>query len=153
LFAYANYPSTEYLEPGNADFTAMNVFLESEPAFRSYLARLQHIAGDRPLVISEFGLDSRRNGVEKQAETLAWGARAARDEGAAGFTAYAWSDLWWNAGDVVTDWDFGITDRGGAAKPALGSVSEALREPLPSADEPEFSVIVCTRNGRARIGD
>ena len=28
LFAYANYPSTEYLEPENADFSAFNVYLE-----------------------------------------------------------------------------------------------------------------------------
>ena len=34
LFAYANYPSTEYLEPENADFTAFNVYLEDEAAFR-----------------------------------------------------------------------------------------------------------------------
>jgi hypothetical protein len=68
LFAYASYPSTEYLEPENADFTAFNVYLEDEGAFRSYVKRLHHIAGDRPLVISEFGLDSRRNGLERQAE-------------------------------------------------------------------------------------
>ena len=35
MFAYANYPSTEYLEPENADFTALNIYLEDEPAFRS----------------------------------------------------------------------------------------------------------------------
>ena len=63
LWCYANYPSTEYLEPENADFTAFNVYLEDESSFRKYLRRLHHIAGDRPLVISEFGLDSRRNGT------------------------------------------------------------------------------------------
>ena len=30
LWCYANYPSTEYLEPENADFTAFNVYLEDE---------------------------------------------------------------------------------------------------------------------------
>lgn len=148
LFAYANYPSTEYLEPENADFTAFNIYLENESAFRSYLTRLHHIAGDRPLVISEFGLDSRRNGLEKQAEVIRWGTQAALDAETAGMTVYAWSDRWWNAGAEVTDWDFGLTDRDGAAKPALATVTPhaAIIPPL------AFSVIVCTRNGRERIG-
>jgi GT2 family glycosyltransferase len=149
LFAYANYPSTEYLEPENADFTAFNVYLESESAFRSYLKRLHHIAGDRPLVISEFGLDSRRNGLSRQAETLRWANRAARELETAGMTIYAWSDRWWNAGAEVHDWDFGLVDRAGNAKPALAAVQSAPEAPCPP---PRFSIIVCTRNGRARIG-
>ena len=89
MFAYANYPSTEYLEPENADFTAFNVYLEDESALRSYIKRLHHIAGDRPLVIAEFGLDSRRNGPQQQAATLAWGLRAAADLTTAGMTVFA----------------------------------------------------------------
>lgn len=151
LFAYSNYPSTEYLEPENADFTAFNVYLEDENAFRDYLRRLHHIAGDRPLVISEFGLDSRRNGLEKQAEILGWAARAAEDLETAGMTVYTWSDRWWNAGAEVTDWDFGITDRQGNAKPALEAVRSRTGDgnPIPSLED--FSIIVCTRNGRARL--
>ncbi len=148
LFAYANYPSTEYLEPENADFSAFNVYLEDESAFRRYLRRLHHIAGDRPLVISEFGLDSRRNGLERQAETLRWATRAALDLETAGMTTYAWSDRWWNNGAEVLDWDFGLTDRAGNAKPALQS--PAL--PPPFLTHQLFSIIVCTRNGRHRIG-
>lgn len=154
LFAYANYPTTEYLEPANADFSAFNVYLESAVAFDAYLRRLHHIAGDRPLVISEFGLDSRRNGLARQAGTLCWALEAARDRHAAGFTVYAWSDRWWNAGAEVTDWDFGLTDRQHEPKPALAAVSAWHRtepSPAPLAD-PRISVIVCTRNGRRRIG-
>jgi hypothetical protein len=174
LFAYGNFPSTEYLEPGNADITAMNIFLEDEPAFRRYLRRLQHIAGDRPVVVSEFGLDSRRHGTAAQAGTLRWAIRAARAAGVAALTVYAWTDRWWNAGAEVTDWDFGLTDRSGRAKPALQAVADELaavrpedrgalagaapggrrrretRDPAPGA--PLFSVIVCTRNGVRRIG-
>ncbi|MES2438594.1 MAG: glycosyltransferase [Verrucomicrobiota bacterium] len=147
LFAYANYPSTEYLEPENADFTAFNVYLENEDAFRSYVKRLHHIAGDRPLVISEFGLDSRRNGLDRQAEVLHWGSQAALDLETAGMTVYAWSDRWWNAGAEVLDWDFGLIDREGNAKPAL----RALGSQISNLQSPSFSVIVCTRNGRERI--
>jgi GT2 family glycosyltransferase len=152
LFAYANFPSTEYLEPRNADFTAFNVYLEDPAAFRAYLKRLHHIAGDRPLVISEFGMDSRRNGPERQATTLAWAARIAAEEETAGFTVYAWSDRWWCGGAEVTDWDFGLLDRAGEPKPALAAVSAALRDTPASKPAPDFSVIVCTRNGRDRIG-
>jgi GT2 family glycosyltransferase len=151
LWCYGNYPSTEYLEPENADFTAFNVYLETEAAFRKYLRRLHHIAGDRPVMISEFGLDSGRNGTARQAEVLSWAIRSAREEGAAGMTVYAWTDRWWNAGMEILDWDFGLVDREGKAKPALDAVAAALREKGTSATEP-ISVIVCTRNGSSRIG-
>jgi GT2 family glycosyltransferase len=148
LFAYANYPSTEYLEPENADFSAFNVYLESEGNFANYLRRLHHIAGDRPLVISEFGLDSQRNGLVRQAETLRWASQVALDLETAGMTFYAWSDRWWNNGAEVLDWDFGLLDRSGEAKPALSVLRPQARSP----SKLRFSVIVCTRNGRSRIG-
>jgi beta-galactosidase/beta-glucuronidase len=72
LFSYATYPSTEYLIPRNADFLAVNVYLERREDFAAYLQRLQHLAGNKPLVISEFGLDVAQHGLEKQAETFAW---------------------------------------------------------------------------------
>lgn len=152
LFAYANYPSTEYLEPANADFTAFNIYLENPEDFRSYLKRLHHIAGDRPVVISEFGLDSRRNGNSKQAELLRWGATISREEEVAGFTAYAWSDRWATAGEEVHDWDFGLNDRTGTPKEALVRWDSDLFLRSDFSDFPTVSVIVCTRNGRQRIG-
>ena len=153
LFAYGNYPSTEYLEPENADFTAFNVYLEDETALRRYLRRLHHLAGDRPVVISEFGLDSRRNGRDRQAELLAAAVRTADEEELAGFTVYAWSDRWWNAGEEVLDWDFGLTDRDGREKPALSALSAISNfKSQISNPSPRFSVIVCTRDGRERIG-
>jgi GT2 family glycosyltransferase len=149
LFAYANYPSTEYLEPENADFTAFNVYLETEPEFRRYLQRLHHIAGDRPLVISEFGLDSRRHGLDRQAEVLGWATRATLDAECAGMTVYAWTDRWQNAGAEVLDWDFGLTDRAGTPKPALSN----LKFQISNFKSLTFSIIVCTRDGNPRIGD
>lgn len=150
LFAYANYPSTEYLEPSNADFTAFNVYLEEPDAYRNYLKRLHHIAGDRPVVISEFGIDSQRNGADQQADTLKWALEIAHEEETAGFTAYAWSDRWLNNGSVVDDWSFGLTDREGKSKPALTALASTFLNPPESLLR--FSVIVCTRNGSDRIG-
>jgi hypothetical protein len=153
LFAYANYPSTEYLEPENADFSAFNIYLENAGDFRSYVKRLHHIAGDRPLVVSEFGLDSNRNGVARQAEVLQWAMEISREEECSGFTIYAWSDRWWNAGAEVLDWDFGLIDRSGNAKPALPAIASVMASPSPRPRASHaFSVIICTRNGSERIG-
>src|SRR5207249_5771317 len=62
LVTYVNYPTTEYLRLPFLDFVCFNVYLESQHRFEAYLARLQNIAGDRPLLMSELGLDALRNG-------------------------------------------------------------------------------------------
>ena len=49
LVTYANFPTTEYLRPREIDFVCFNVYLHQEQVFRNYLARLQNIAGDKPL--------------------------------------------------------------------------------------------------------
>jgi GT2 family glycosyltransferase len=151
LFAYANYPSTEYLEPANADFSAFNIYLEEREGFAAYLRRLQNIAGDRPLVVSEFGMDSARNPQNTQAETLGWALEISHREEAAGFTVFSWSDLWMRDEREICDWDFGITDRNGEPKPAYDVCRNF--DPLPCAHPLNgFSIIVCTRNGANRIG-
>jgi hypothetical protein len=48
------------------------VYLESRQSWEKYLTRLQNLAGDRPLLLAEVGVDSRRNGEERQAEKLEW---------------------------------------------------------------------------------
>lgn len=150
---YANFPTTEYLEPENATFSAFNLYLEDPDSLRAYLKRLHHVAGDRPLWISEFGLDSRRHGTLQQAETLAWARRIAREEHAAGFTVFAWSDDWWNRGGKVADWDFGLTDRQGNDKPALHRLADPLEsKALITPLAPAVSIIVCTYCGKDRIG-
>lgn len=151
LFAYANFPTTEYLEPTNADFTAFNVYLEEPEPFRAYLKKLHHVAGDRPLVISEFGMDSQRNGTDAQARTLAWAARIAEESGCAGFTVFSWSDHWQNGATEVLDWDFGLIDRNGSEKHSLYSVNQTFAKKETIVQNGFFSVIVCTRNGRSRI--
>ncbi|MCB1228341.1 MAG: hypothetical protein KDK99_21220, partial [Verrucomicrobiales bacterium] len=84
LVSYATYPSTEYLMPRNVDFFGVNLYLEEEAALRSYLQRLQHRAGDRPLVVTEFGLDVARHGEAAQAEVARWWREALLDAGVAG---------------------------------------------------------------------
>ena len=72
LVTYVNYPSTEFLQLPFLDLVCFNVYLESQERLEAYLARLQNIAGERPLMMGEIGLDSRRNG---------WTHRRARSTG------------------------------------------------------------------------
>lgn len=75
------------------------------------MARLHNLSGDKPLVMAEIGLDSLRNGEEKQAETLAWQIRSVFSSGCAGAFIFAWTDEWWRGGSEIEDWDFGLTTR------------------------------------------
>jgi O-antigen biosynthesis protein len=155
LVTYVNYPSTEYLELPFLDLTAFNVFLEDERTFESYLARLQNLSGDRPLLITELGLDSRRHGEEEQARVLEWQVRHAFAAGAAGAFVFAWTDEWHRGGHDVLDWDFGVVGRERGPKPALGSVRRAFAA-APFAEAGPWasaSVVVCTHNGQQTLDE
>jgi len=155
LVTYVNYPSTEYLELSFLDVFAFNVFLEQEGSYEAYLARLQNLAGDRPLLITEVGLDSRRNGAEAQARTLEWQVRQAFASGAAGAFVFSWTDEWHRGGHDVEDWDFGLVGRDREPKPALEAVRRAFAEvPFTARGPwPPVSVVVCTHNGQATLDE
>ncbi|HEV2787715.1 MAG TPA: glycosyltransferase, partial [Solirubrobacteraceae bacterium] len=155
LVTYVNYPSTEYLDLPFLDFVCFNVFLEEQEPFEDYLVRLQNLAGDRPLVLTEIGLDSARNGEERQAEVLGCQLRATYALGAAGAFVFAWTDEWHRGGEEILDWDFGVVDRDRDPKPALAAVREVFADPLPApaAGWPRASVVVCSYNGTRWIGE
>jgi hypothetical protein len=69
LVSYANFPSTEYLDVDFADFVSFNVYLHGEESFRSYIAHLHNLSEDKPLILTEFGIDSIREGTAFQADT------------------------------------------------------------------------------------
>ncbi len=155
LVTYVNYPSTEYLQLPFVDFVCFNVYLESRESYAAYLARLQNIAGNRPLVMAEIGLDSRRNGLETQASSLDWQVRTAFSAGCAGAFVFAWTDEWYRGGYNIEDWDFGITERDRQPKPALEVLRKAFAEvPFPpDLPWPFVSVVVCSYNGARIIED
>ncbi|MEQ1575076.1 MAG: glycosyltransferase, partial [Vicinamibacterales bacterium] len=155
LVTYVNYPSTEYLQLPFLDFLAFNVYLETEERLDAYLARLQNLAGDRPLLMSELGLDSYRNGPEQQAHVLDWQIRATFAAGAVGAFVFSWTDEWYRGGEDVEDWEFGLTDRERNPKPALAAVQRAFAE-VPFARDntwPRMSVAVCVYNGEQTFRD
>ena len=155
LVTYVNYPSTEYLRLSFLDFACFNVYLESQKCLDSYLARLHNIAGDRPLVMAELGLDSLRHGEIAQAHVLDWQIRTVFIDGGAGVFVYAWTDEWFRGGSEVDDWEFGITDRNRDPKLALVAVRRAFREVPFTRDVPwpRVSVVVCSFNGARTIRD
>ena len=155
LVTYVNYPTTEYLQLPFLDLVCFNVYLESKARFESYLARLQNIAGNRPLMMSELGLDSLRNGEDTQAQSLDFQVRAAFAGGCSGAFVFSWTDEWHRHGGDVEDWAFGLTRADRSPKPALQAVREAFAQlPFPrNGCWPRISVVVCTYNGARTIRD
>lgn len=155
LITYVNFPTTEYLRLPFLDFCCFNVYLEHREQLEQYLAQLQNLAGDLPLVMAEVGLDSRRNGEMRQAEVLDWQIRTVFDSGSAGVFLFSWTDEWHRGGFDIEDWDFGLTRRNGEPKPALTAVRNAFSQ-LPFPPDiawPRISVVVCSYNGSRTIRD
>lgn len=155
LVTYVNFPTTEYLQLPFVDIVSFNVYLESRETLEPYLDRLQNLAGEKPLLMAEIGLDSRRNGDEKQAHSLDWQVRTAFAAGCAGAFVFAWTDEWHRGGHDIEDWDFGLVRRDRSAKPALAAVAAAFADlPFPAATAwPMVSVVVCSCNGARTIRD
>jgi O-antigen biosynthesis protein len=155
LITYVNYPSTEYLQLDFVDLICFNVYLESRDQLVPYLARLQNLAGDRPLLLAEVGLDSRRHGEAEQASALNWQLRTSFASGCAGVFVFAWTDEWHRGGFDIDDWDFGLTTRDRQPKPALAAVRDVFAE-VPFGRDlfwPRISVVVCSHNGARTIRD
>src|SRR5437879_2757371 len=152
LITYVNFPTTEFLELPFLDFFCFNVYLESRDEFEAYLARLQTLAGDRPLLLAEIGLDSRRNGEQAQADSLEWQVRSAFAGGCAGAFIFSWTDEWHRGGYEIEDWDFGLTRRDRSPKLALEVTRHVFAEvPFrPNTNWPRISVIMCTYNGNRK---
>jgi len=153
LVGYANFPSTEYLETDFTDFLAFNVYLHSEAEFRRYLSRLHTLAGDRPLVLTEFGIDSIREGEIVQAATLSWQVRTALEMGAAGTVVFSFTDEWYTGGCDIANWAFGLVTRDRSRKPAFRAVQRWYAAPgLPALSEyPKVSVVICACNAETTM--
>jgi len=154
LFTYSNYPSAEYLDLGFLDFISFNVYLHREADFRRYLTHLLAATRDRPLVLSETGMDTIREGEASQAELLSWQSRAAFELGLSGFIIFAFTDEWHTGGAEITDWAFGLVTRERKPKLAFNAVAEVFKSELPPAlkNTPKASVVVPAYNAAATLG-
>lgn len=149
LATFVNFPTTEFLSPRGCDFCCFNVYIHDEDRFGSYLNRLQHIAGNSPLVISEYGIDSHREGQDEQAALLARHVRQVFRHGLAGSIVFSYTDDWYTGGCQIDDWFFGVTRRDRSEKPAAAQL-RAVWNQMPYelvTDLPKVSVVVCSYNG------
>lgn len=150
LFGYANFPSTEFLRAPYFDFLGFNVYLHDPAVFRNYLVRLRHLHPERPLVLSEIGMDTQRHTEAEQAGFLSDSLAIAYEAGMAGAAVFSWTDEWHTGGFDVEDWSFGVVTADRKPKPALRAVSKVFRDAPQSpaaASMPKVSVVVATYNG------
>jgi len=149
LCTMGNYPPTEFLRPRNLDFLCFNVYLHQQRAFDNYLARLQMIADTRPLIAGEFGVDSLREGEDRQSEIVEWKIETAFRNGLAGVIVFSFTDDWFKDDRQVLDWSMGLTTRERHPKPAFDAVKRAYQlAPLfPLSQAPMVSVVVASYNG------
>ncbi len=159
LYSYASFPPTEYLRPANVDFLSLNVYLERRTDFERYLARLQNIAEEKPLILGEFGMDTLRNGEDRQSEVLDWHLDVVVKGGAAGTIFFSWTDEWFTGGNEVTDWKFGLVTEDRKPKKAFHTLKAKLgaggpiTQVVPLNSYPRVSVIVCSYNGAKTLGE
>ncbi len=154
LFTFSNYPSAEYLDLNFLDVVSFNVYLHREADFRRYLTHLLAMTYDRPLVLSETGMDTIREGEEHQAELLGWQSRAAFELGLSGFIVFAFTDEWHTGGAEITDWAFGLVTRERQPKIAFHALAKdfTIALPPPLSNAPKASVVVCAYNAQETIG-
>lgn len=159
LYSYASYPPTEYLLPQNVDFFTFNVYLERQLDFERYLARLQNLADDKAMIMGEFGLDTIRNGEDRQAEVLNWHLDCVVKGGAAGTIFFSWTDEWFRGGAEILDWAFGLVTRDRKPKKAFHALKEKLAgtgtvtQRVKLDRYPMVSIIVCSYNGGKTLRD
>jgi GT2 family glycosyltransferase len=161
LVTFANFPTTEYVQPRAIDFICFNVYLHDDKQFRNYLARLQNIAGDKPLMLGEYGIDTfREYPEEKQAEILANHVKAVFDEGCVGTFIFSYTDDWYTHGWQIEDWAFGVVKRERdpqtghrILKPAFHTLSPLFHcaPQLATEQLPMASVIICSYNGASTV--
>jgi glycosyltransferase involved in cell wall biosynthesis len=156
LTTYVNHPPTEYLTLPFLDVISYNIYLEREPELRAYLARLQTLAHEKPVMLGEIGLDSIRNGEEEQAKFLDWQTRAAFEKGLCGVMIYSWTDEWGIFKSDIDGWGFGITNAQRRSKKAFEAVRQIYGSDLYRIRKtpwPKVSVVVCCYNAALTLDE
>ena len=150
LVSYASYPPTEYLIPRFADFLTYNVYLHRQLDLQNYLARLQNLAEEKPLILGEFGMDTQRHSQTEQAEMLTWHVETVVRAGLAGTVLFSFTDEWFTGGHDITDWAFGLVTRERSPKLAYHAIQKLWQKSgalIPLPQTPKVSIVVCSYNG------
>lgn len=153
LCTFTNFPLTEFLRPQRVDFISFNVYLHQEHAFKNYLARLQLLADSKPLLLSEFGIDSLREGEARKCAILTWQIEAVFRGGSAGAVVFSYTDDWWHGQAQVQNWAMGLTTRVRRLRDSFDAVKKAFHSApyFPLSGCPRVSVIVASYNGERTL--
>jgi glycosyltransferase involved in cell wall biosynthesis len=153
LCTFTNYPPTEFLQPQGIDFLCFNVYLHHRQSFRNYLARLQMLAGPKPLLLGEFGMDSLREGEAGKCAFLEWQIEEVFRGGLAGAIVFGFTDDWWRNGQPVQDWAMGLTTRERQPKDSFWSAQKMFGAAphFPLSRYPKVSVVVASYNGERTL--
>ena len=156
LVTYTNFPTTEHLELPFVDVYTFNLYLHQRRDLCAYLSRLQHVAGELPLVLTEFGMCSFRHGADGQATFLDWQIEEIFDHGLAGAVIFGWTDPFFQDGCLIEEWGFGLVDAGRWPKLAYEAVRRRFLTGVPFPTErrlPRISVVVATYNAARTLDD
>ena len=152
-------PTSTTRPPSTSSCRSSTSWLQRLPRARpdrseSYLARLHNIAGDRPLLITELGLDSRATGGDPGAPARAAAPRGVRLRLLPARSSSPGPTSGIGAGSTSTTGGSVSSTASGRPKPALAAVLACVRgrADRPRARRPRISVVVCTYNGEATIG-
>ena len=153
LCTFTSFPPTEFLQPTKIDFVCFNVYLHHRPSFEAYLARLQTLAGSKPLILGEFGMDSMREGEAHKCEFLCWQIESAFRAGLAGTVLFSYTDDWFRGGFQIENWAFGLTTRDRQPKESFRAVQQKYRTApyFPLTRPSKVSVVVATFNGQRTL--
>jgi GT2 family glycosyltransferase len=97
----ANWPPAKDLDLRFFDITSFNLYPLWPPevvamGYGAYIIRvLQPIAGDKPLLLTEFGVNSIEAGEDGQARLLRQSWNGIRESGAVGGIIFEFADEWW----------------------------------------------------------
>src|SRR5947207_10908239 len=154
LVSFTSFPTTEYLDLEFMDVCTYNVYLHQRGRFCAYLSRLQHIAGEMPLLLTEIGMCSFRHGAETQAELIGWQLDEASDHGLAGAVVFGWTDSFYGDGEMVHDWGFGIVDDERNPKPSFDVVKSRFAGCPPYSHDgslPAVTVVIVVYNAEVTL--
>jgi hypothetical protein len=154
--SHANWPPARHLDLRFLDFASFNVYPLWPPevvamGFGPYIENvLRPIAGEKPLLISEFGANTIEAGEAGQARLLGESWRRLLQAGAAGGVVFEFADEWWKNYDNPArpgDWwtrvpapddelrhdvdpeeAYGLVQADRTPKPAFAAVSDMFHE-------------------------
>jgi len=146
--SYGSWPISKHLDLGFFDFMSFNLYPLWPPevvamGYGAYIERvLRPLAGDKPILISEFGVNTIEAGTDGQARLLRESWNGLTRAGAAGGVVFEFADEWWkNYNNPVKPGNYWVREtapddelRHDEDPEETYGIMDAARRPKPSYD-------------------